>query len=350
MNEAIQQKEGGVSPPCPVFGECGGCLYQDLPYAQELRVKGEILKRLLWEEAGVDSSLFQEVVASPEEYHYRHRLDLNLRRIKSGELLMGFMAEGRQKVVSLESCAIARREISDFLPELKRQAFAKLPADYRVASLCIKTGDDGRVLWGGIGRRSLRLSEKDYLFTEVWGKKIFYSMETFFQNNLSILPKFFERLLEMEDFRPDTVFLDLYSGVGLFSVILSDIVKKVVMVEESLPSVQMSRFNVAYHGIQNAEISLAKVEDELPRVLAETDAERCIALVDPPRKGLAPGACEALSRNQDLRTLFYLSCQPESLARDLKSFLKEGWRVSQVTPFDFFPKTKHLETLVLLKR
>ena len=122
------------------------------------------------------------------------------------------------------------------------------------------------------------------------------------------------------------------------------------MIEESLPSVTMARFNVSYHQAGNLEIHHAKVEDVLQALLKKEEGARCLALVDPPRKGLAENAKEALSGSQDLKTLFYLSCSPDSLVFDLKTFLKKGWRVERVVPFDFFPKTRHLETLVLLKQ
>jgi tRNA/tmRNA/rRNA uracil-C5-methylase (TrmA/RlmC/RlmD family) len=339
-----------TKPLCPVFGKCGGCLYQDLSYPEELALKETQLKELLRSRLGLSESLFDPIVPSPREYHYRHRLDLNLRRTKTGEFVFGFVDREGKRILPVESCAIGREEISDFLPRLKEEAIRKFPPDYRVASLCVRSGEDGRVSWGGIGRRSLRRDEADSLWAEILGKKVFYSMETFFQNNHSILPNLFQKLAVLFPWNRETILLDLYSGVGLFSIMLADRIRHGVMIEESRPSVKMARFNVAHHGLRNMEIHLAKVEDILPEILSTVDSTQCVAMVDPPRKGLASKARAVLSRSRDLKTLFYLSCSPESLVLDLKSFLEEEWRVERVVPFDFFPKTRHLETLILLKR
>jgi len=246
-------------------------------------------------------------------------------------------------------CPIADEAISSFLPTLKKQAQEKLPEHYRIASLVVKTGDDGRVLWGGIGRKSLRLKQEDYLWTEVQGKRIFYSLETFFQPNASILPSVLECLERWISFDPKkTVFWDLYSGVGLFGTLLANRVRRVIMIEENKASVELARYNRSYHKQRNVQIISQRVEEALPELLRKVKSRHQVALVDPPRKGLSKKALESLVQAKSLQALLYLSCQPDSLFRDLKCFMKNGWEVKRVVPLDFFPKTKHIETLALL--
>ncbi len=337
-----------VTPLCPVFGTCGGCSYQNIPYEQELSLKQEQLQSLFAQKLELDESVFDPIVASPEPYHYRNRLDLNLRRRK-GEITIGFQIPGTHRQVAVESCAIARKEISDFMPELQAQASAKLPDDYRAANLVVRTGDDGRVLWGGIGRRSLRMAEEDYFFTVLRGRKIFYSLETFFQANLYILPAVMDVLEKYAGMDGETHFLDLYSGTGLFGLCFADQVKKVYMIEEVGASTTAANYAVRYHDLKNVEIRTGRVEDQLPLLLNEGIAGKKVAIVDPPRKGLTPSALETLCSAKDLDSLFYLSCFPEALARDLTVFIEKGWKVEKIIPFDFFPRTNHLETLALLK-
>lgn len=139
-----------VTPLCSVFGRCGGCAYQNLTYEQELRLKEQEL-RTLWEEylpGGL--AVLQPIVASPREYHYRHRLDVKLQRTKASGILMGFTPVGGRGILEMQECPIGMKAVSDFLPQLKEQAIAKLPARYRQASLVVRTGDDGRVFWGGL--------------------------------------------------------------------------------------------------------------------------------------------------------------------------------------------------------
>lgn len=335
---------------CPLFGSCGGCQYQDIPYEEELSLKGKLLRELLTKEIDLAASAFEPVTPSPQTYHYRNRLDLTLRKRNNGERQMGFMLPATQRLQEVTVCPIARQEINDFLPRLKEEAVRKLPADYRVANLVVRVGEDGRVLWGGIGRRSLRMKEEDYFWTTVRGRRIFYALDTFFQANLSILEKIVAKIEELIDWGPDTVFLDLYSGVGLFGIAFADRAKEIVMIEEGSDSVDLARFNAGYHRLEHVKMLVGKVETHLPEVLKEASGKPCVALIDPPRGGLAPSAIGTLGEAQDLRSLFYLSCSPESLARDLKHLRQSGWKIRRVMPFDFFPRTRHLETLVWLER
>jgi len=217
QKESVSEK---VKPLCPVFGECGGCHYQDVPYRKELRIKESLLEGLLQDALpDLADSVFEAIVPSPQPYHYRNRLDLKLLRTRNKEIFVGFSPEGRYRVIPVESCAIARQEISDFLPELKRQAIAKLPAKYRMASLVVRTGERGEVHWGGIGRRSLQLDEKDYFYTEIEGRKIFYSLDTFFQANLSILPLLMERIKALNVLNKRTSFYETLSFCPLTTII-----------------------------------------------------------------------------------------------------------------------------------
>ena len=339
-----------VEPLCPLFGSCGGCQYQDIPYEEELSRKEAILKELLAKELSLPEDVFEPITPSPEVYHYRNRLDLTLRKRNNGERQMGFMLPGTQRLQEVTACPIARKEINDFIPTLKEEAVRKLPEDYKTANLVVRVGEAGKVFWGGIGRRSLRMKEENYFWTTVRGRKIFYSLDTFFQANLSILEKVVSRIESLIVWQKDTVFLDLYSGVGFFGIALADRANAVVMIEEVRDSVTLARFNVSHHGLTHVKMIVGKVETHLPEVLKELDGKPCVALIDPPRGGLASSAIETLGEAKSLESLFYLSCSPESLARDLKHLAKVGWKVRKVMPFDFFPRTRHLETLVWLAR
>jgi tRNA/tmRNA/rRNA uracil-C5-methylase (TrmA/RlmC/RlmD family) len=339
-----------VKPLCPLFGTCGGCQHQDISYEEELFRKEGLLKELLSRELDLPEDVFEPITSSPEFYHYRNRLDLTLRKRNNGERQMGFMLPGTQRLQEVTVCPIAREEINDFLTVLKEEAVGKLPEDYKTANLVIRVGEEGKVAWGGIGRRSLRMKEEDYFWTTVLGRKIFYSLDTFFQANLSILEKIVSRIESLIEWRHDTVFLDLYSGVGLFGIALADRAKEVVMIEEVGDSVTLARFNVSYHKMDHVKMLEGKVETQLPDVLKELDGKPCVALIDPPRGGLAGSAIETLGEAKSLESLFYLSCSPGSLARDLKHLARVGWKVRKIMPFDFFPRTRHLETLVWLAR
>lgn len=339
-----------TKPLCPLFGTCGGCQYQDIPYEEELSRKEITLKDLLTAQLGLSDRVFEPIVSSPEAYHYRNRLDLTLRRRNSGEWQMGFMLQGTQRLQEVAACPLARQEINDFLPALKAEAIKIFPPKYKVANLVVRVGEDGRVFWGGIGRRSLKMKEENYFFVTVRGRKIFYALDTFFQANLPILEKIVSKVESLIPWLEDTVFLDLYSGVGLFGIALADRAQEVVMIEEGADSVDLANYNIAYHGFKHIRTLVGKVEAHLPEVLKELGRKPCVAFIDPPRGGLAPSAIQTLNHAKKLGSLFYLSCSPESLARDLRALLQGGWKIRKIMPFDFFPRTRHLETLVWLER
>ncbi len=364
-----------TTPLCKIFGQCGGCAYQDLPYEEELRVKLANLKAMLREKNVLGDELFHPVTASPKPYFYRQRLDLTLRKSR-GEWKLGYIHPIQHYLIEPEQCPIAREEINAMLPGLKAEATATIPEKYKNANLVVRTDDSGKVRWGGIGRHSLRMQPEDYFFTVVKGVKVFYSLETFFQANLSILDLVMDKLTELETWNQNTVFFDLYSGVGLFGLVFANRVGQVIMIEESPASDKIARYNVSHHNMGNVRVLDGSVEKHLP-VLAESFASprpstqsgegaviepsprgrgqgegwRKIALIDPPRKGLSPSVIDCLNKTETLPVLFYLSCSPESLARDLHDLTVNGdWKVDSIHPFDFFPRTSHLETLVKMVR
>ena len=336
-----------AKPLCTYFGACGGCVYQDISYEDELALKEKSLRESL-EVFHLADEIFSPITASPEPYFYRSRLDLSFRRTREG-FVMGFMGEGTRRLVNIDSCAIARSEISAFLPQLRGLAAEKIPARYKSANLVVKTGDDGGVRWGGIGHRSLRMPESDYLWTEIEGKRIFYSLDNFFQANLGILPLLMKDLRTLLGLTPETYFLDLYSGVGLFWVIFAREAKGVWAVEENRAAVRVAEFNRNYHNLSNIILKDGRTEDSLDEILAELNGNPTAAIVDPPRKGLTPLALQKLIQAKALNPLIYISCNKEALVRDLSEFVKGGWQIERVIPYDFFPRTKHLETIVGLK-
>lgn len=343
--------EPGIStkPLCPVFGECGGCTYQNIPYEEELERKDTLVKNLLLKDPRITADVFEPIVASPKPYHYRNRLDLQFVRTRDERVIIGFTPESGPGIATVEGCSIAEKSISEFIPALKKRLEQNPIANYRRANIVIRTGDDGKVLWGGIGKRSCRLNPDDYLWTVLDEKKIFYSLDTFFQANLSILPELFERIRAFDCWQKKPALYDLYAGVGLFSLALTRQTRKAVLIEENLPSIKLAQHNVAYNRLTHMEVLAGRMEDMLPPLLArENSGIPKAAIIDPPRAGLSPQALETLVHAKEFTHLFYLSCNPQSLARDLKGFIDHGWSIKKVVPFDFFPKTRHVETLVLL--
>lgn len=334
---------------CPVFNECGGCQYQDISYQDELRLKEEQLRASFRDEALGADELFRPILFSPFEYGYRNRLDLKLVQTKSKEVFIGFSPKERKRLIPVDSCPIARKEISDSIPLIKTQALLKVTPKHKQANIVVRTGDDGRIFWGGIGRRSLELEPQDYLWTEILGRRIYYSLDTFFQANLFILPEFIRRLRSLPIWNKDAVFYDLYGGVGLFGICVYDLVGRVVLIEEVNSSLKIARYNASHHHLKNFEVFDGRVEDVLPGMLEGIQTTQNIIMVDPPRAGLSGSTLTMINAIQTAKYLLYLSCHPQSLLENCK-VLKSHWDIQEIHPMDFFPRTQHLETLVVFER
>ena len=348
MENASKNVSGRVEPACPYFGECGGCLYQDLPYERELSVKEEQVRTLVAQAVQGKDEAVRPIVPSPREYHYRHRLDLRLLKTKEQKIFVGFSPRERFGVVNVDQCPIAMEPVSAFIPELKRQAAERIPRKYRLANLVVRCGDAGVVHWGGIGKKSLQQEESDFLWTEINGLKVYYALDTFFQANLSILPRLFEVIRSFPVWSSGVTFLDLYGGVGLFSLGLHGSYDRAFLMEDSKNSIRLARYNVDVHKLGDIEVIEGRVEDFFEEAMSGVDGP-VVAMIDPPRAGLSAEALKLLaSAAERIDQLLYLSCNPEALGRDLAVLTQTGWSLRQVVPFDFFPKTRHVETLVWL--
>jgi tRNA/tmRNA/rRNA uracil-C5-methylase (TrmA/RlmC/RlmD family) len=337
-----------ITPLCPVYSQCGGCQYQHVSYADELADKARKLKDLL-KPLNLSDDVFADVLPSPVEYNYRNRLDLKLHRTKQGEILIGFSPLGRKGIIPIDNCPIARTEINEHIETVKREAKEKLTPKYRQASLVVRSGEGKNPAWGGIGRKSLTLEPANYFWVDITGRRIFYSLDTFFQANLFILPKAIEVMRSLSIWSKDAVFFDLYGGVGLFGIAFADLVKRVALIEEVEASVTIARHNVAYNKLENFDTYAGRVEDVLPKLLERYAELPKIVMVDPPRAGLSKESVAFLNDLKGVKHLLYLSCGPESLSENLKD-MAAIWKVQKVMPFDFFPKTRHLEALVLLQK
>ncbi len=339
-----------VQAVCPVYGTCGGCQYQHISYPEELALKEGQVRDLLRVQLPLEDHVFLPVYPSPKIFHYRSRLDLKLVQRRNGELHVGFSGTARGPVIEIDTCPIAMEAVADFIPRLRQEAAAKIPKDYRMANLTVRCGDAGVVHWGGIGHKSLRMEARDYFYTDILGRRICYSLDTFFQSNLSILPGLMDFLRAQDIWSKEALLLDLYGGVGLFGLCVNDLVAGVVNIEENVHAVRLAKYNISALGFTNVQVKEGRVEDILPRILAEAPSAQNVVMVDPPRAGLSQGALELLNGMERVRHLVYLSCDPSSLALNLKGLADGGWRVVLVRPFDFFPRTRHLETLVILQR
>ncbi len=327
---------------CTYFGTCGGCSYQDLAYEAQLELKRNFVIEALSEFQAHNPFEVYPTVGSPKPYGYRHMIALSVKR-RRGQLAMGFIGQDRRTFLPIESCPISDSRINRFLPGALQKLEALPPErKFNTSQVVLRVGTDGDVV------TSIRTDRGKLLSCTVLEKTFSFSMASFFQNNFSILEPFICTIRKFLTPTGQGTLFDLYSGVGLIGILLADHYQSVIGIEEGYESVKQAKENAAFNKIENVSFLEGKVENLLIELTQESPSPMHV-VVDPPRIGLKPEVIETLTRmDLPIQKLVYVSCHLESLKRDL-GLLTKRFKITEIQPLDFFPQTKHIETLALLE-
>ncbi|MDI1320610.1 MAG: class I SAM-dependent RNA methyltransferase [bacterium] len=330
-----------IAPQCPLFGRCGGCQYQHLTYAEQLKWKRQQVEELLKYMAGVEFSV-NAVIGSPREFNYRSKITPHFQawsrdRAIGEPAAIGFLKQGsRFEIVDVPACPIATPEINAKLPEVRARTQVRLAAgEYkRDATLLLRHAQEGVIT--------------DYdavIHEQVGALKLHFLARDFFQNNPFILPAFTGYVREQAAGSGAKFLVDAYCGSRLFALSCAPAFARVAGVELSTTSVKFATENAAANGITNATFLAA----DAPQIFAGLTFPPgdTAVVIDPPRKG-----CDELFLHQlfafSPRAVVYVSCDPATQMRDLKGFLAAGYQLTAVQPFDLFPQTRHLECVLTL--
>ena len=307
----VQIEQGAsdrVEPPCAYFGACGGCQWQHIAYPAQLRFKTQIVREQLTRFGKISDAVVKDCIPSPREYHYRNHIQL----VASPDHKLGFYTEGTHNVVEIDQCVIADEALN------KKLVTGKQPLAYV----------------------DLRVSE-----TEVIGAHTYIvSPESFFQVNSSVALLLVNEVMTALDLQGQEDVLDLFCGVGLFTLPISERARAVLGVENSKTALDDARMNLRGRG--NMRLLLADVSYALNHKDVSRNKWHAIVL-DPPRAGLAHDELVGLAKLQAPR-LVYVSCDPATLARDLKFLCANGYALNYAQPLDMFPQTHHVETVAVL--
>jgi 23S rRNA (uracil1939-C5)-methyltransferase len=329
--EVLEPGPGRREPPCPHFGECGGCDLQHLDEETQLRGVATAVVETLRRLSGLDLPAPREVLAGTP-WGYRLRTQVHTAADASG-VRVGYHARGSRRLVPIRRCPVLVPELEREVVELAGRLGEPPPRRIDLAA-----GDGGAVasspplpgLGGGDLRR--RVGEFEYA----------YDARCFFQGHAGLLEPLVERVTG--PWTGETAF-DLYGGVGLFALPLSRRYRRVVLVEGDRVAVRYARRNVRVARAESVETVGQAIESWIGRGLPD-DADRVV--VDPPRPGLST-VVRRLLVSRAPRRLTYVSCHPAALARDLRE-LAERYRVESVVLAHLFPQTGHMETVVQLAR
>ena len=335
VTEVLESSPWRVQPPCPYYGDCTGCQWQHVDYRHQLAVKRDKVVDALERVGGFCGAPVSEVEPSPSQYGYRNHARFTIGRM--GDL--GFVHRQTRQFVHIDHCMLMHEGINRPLLELQGKCAETTQLSIRSGA---NTGDtlvQPALLNADI---SIPTGQKAYR-DSIDGQPFRVSSPSFFQVNVEQAAQVVQVIQRVLDLKEIDLLLDAYTGVGAFAVLLAPYVRKVVAVEESSAAVADARENVG--GIDNIELVLGKTEDVLSQLEEKPDA----VVLDPPRAGCHPQTVASLLELLPPK-IAYVSCDAETLARDLKLLCESAYSLEQVVPLDMFPQTHHVECVALLVR
>lgn len=397
-----------VESLCPHFGVCGGCVYSSLPYEEQLNIKENQVKRLLdgCLEGKQAPYLFEGIKASPVEYAYRNKMEFSFGdEIKDGPLSLGMHKRGSfYDVVPVTNCQIVDEDYRtiltttlDFFRKKKLPFYHRLRHDGFLRHLLVrKAVKTGEILVALVTTTQLQCEEiieewkqqllatgvkgsiagilhiendsvadvvksdathilygQDFFYEELLGLKFKISTFSFFQTNSLGAEVLYQTARDYigdinrdnHTGEPDKIVFDLYSGTGTIAQLMAPVAKKVIGVEIVEEAVEAAKKNAQLNGLDNCEF----IAGDVLKVLDTIEEKPDFIILDPPRDGIHPKALQKIIQ-YSVEQIVYISCKPTSLARDLETFLENGYAVKKVCCVDMFPWTANVETVVLLSK
>lgn len=383
-----------VTPNCPIFNLCGGCQIQHLDYRAQLELKRQRVIDALERIGGLKGVQVHATIGMKDPWRYRNKVQYPVGVYKD-KLVLGFYQQGSHLLVPVTDCliqplitnkiALKVRELAneyrlsaynektgkgllrhvliktayitgevmvvlvtngDYFPvgpRIARDLAAAFPQIKSVVQNINRTrgnvilGDKNQVLWGSDG-----------IVEKVGGLSFKFSAGSFFQVNPVQTQTLYGKAVDYAELSWREVVLDAYAGVGSLTLFLAKKAKQVYGIEVSAEAVANAKENAALNGIDNVRFITGAVEKELPKLVAG-QLFFDVAVLDPPRSGCEEGVLKSLAENM-IKRIVYVSCNPSTMARDLKILTELGYETEEVQPVDMFPHTHHVECVVLMSR
>ena len=335
IESVIEPSPERMTPPCPYFGTCGGCDFQQMNYPAQLAAKVGIIRDNLRRIGKIEYEQEIPIIPSPEQFGYRLRAQWHA---NPSSRQIGYYRRNSRDLVDIDHCMILRPELQDMLTGLRSslpwEAFSSDKPQIDAAA-----GDDGQT---SVFSPELPEPEREIDFTAL-GETFRFSARSFFQGNRFLIDKLVETALGDAS---GANALDLYCGVGLFTLPLARRFANVTGIEENDEANRFALKSAANAGLTNLEFHTENVRRYLGNVV-ESDLD--FVLLDPPRFGTEKEMMASLIRLRP-KHVSYVSCDPSVLARDLKRFVENDFEILSITALDMFPQTHHVETVVHLAR
>ena len=410
--EILEPSKDRVTPKCDMAGRCGGCQIMQMDYKAQLSMKEHLVREKLLRIGGFSREkidrVMEPIVGMETPYHYRNKAQYPVGCDKDGNLIMGFYGPHSHRIVESDRCYLGtdvNEEIKEIIKSsgvsaydeeshrgllrhvLIRKGFftgevmvcfivnAKdenaavkglcdrlIPPLSKVEgmkSICVNFNDKvGNVI---LGKKTICVWGQDYI-TDTIGDVVFHiSAPSFFQVNPYQTKKLYDKALEYASLKGEETVWDLYCGIGTISLFLAQKAKRVYGVEVVPEAIENAKENARINHMKNAKFFVGKAEEVLPEFYSTgtihgehvVDSDKLkqpdVIVVDPPRKG-CDEACLNTMVSMKPQRIVYVSCDPATLARDLKYLCENGYDLKEVTPVDQFAHSMHVETVCLLSK
>ncbi|MDX2479918.1 MAG: 23S rRNA (uracil(1939)-C(5))-methyltransferase RlmD [Desulfuromusa sp.] len=373
ISEMLQPSPLRRRPACPVAGDCGGCQWQHLAYAEQLQWKESLFRETLTRQCGTNPDKILPIAPAADEWNYRSRVQIKCSNTNA-TFVTGFYRPKSHLIISIDRCPIIAPELNTLLAHLRKllnrtvharhisqidlavddngkssavihyagldlSSFADfLKAENLAADVLIKSGSKNKLVKiQGDGRLQISVDQPPM--------KLDYAVGSFAQINLEQNRTLVDTVLGLSSLTGRERVLDLYCGMGNFALPLARRARQVIGVEESAVSIKMANDNGHQNQIDNVEFHSQSAEGALGRFSQHNSVD--LLLLDPPRIGAIATMKELLKT--PVNKVIYVSCDPQTLARDLKLLVSGGYELVSSQPFDMFPQTHHCESVTLLQ-
>ncbi|GLO65226.1 RNA methyltransferase [Oceanobacillus sp. E9] len=380
-----------VEPTCHVH--CGGCQLQHMSYDLQLQMKQDQVHNVMKKVAHLDHVPVHPILGMEEPSHYRNKVQIPVGE-KNGEVIVGFYQKRSHRILqNQDTCHIQDEAINEVLPFTRQlmnkygiQAYDEKSHRGQLRHIMVRVGHHTKDIMIVFVTKTSKFPEKDRIIKELteqfpqvksivqnvndqrtnvvlgkktkvlWGENYIYdkigdltfaiSPKSFFQVNPIQTKVLYDKALEYANIDKDDVVIDAYCGIGSISLFLAQKAKKVYGIEVVPEAIEDAKMNAEINGMNNVEFSVGQAEKVMPK-WKEQGLDPDVIVVDPPRKGCDVDFLEAMIAMKPKR-IVYVSCNPSTLARDLRILEDGGFETKQVQPVDMFPSTNHVECVAEL--
>ncbi len=409
----VKPSEHRVESPCPVAGKCGGCQVMNLKYEEQLKMKQSKVYNCLKRIGGIENPNVLDIKGMEYPYFYRNKAQFPVGEDKLGKPLIGFYSMRSHNIISSDDCYIespdfnaVKNVITAFMEKYKVKAYDektrkgilrhvlmrkahatgeimvcliinadKLPHEAELLAMLMDMDFEGDrpdgipdEVYGKkpfikciavnvnkentniiLGRKTYFLTKEKNILDKIGDVSFEIAPQSFFQVNPLQTRKLYETALEYAELDGSQVVWDLYCGIGTISLFLARKAKKVYGVEIVPEAIENAKKNAEINGIENAVFECGPAEEIVEKMLKNVQEKADVVVVDPPRAGLDEKLISTVVGMQPER-IVYVSCDPATLARDVKLFGEQGYEFVKAQPVDMFSATVHVETVVQLSK